>query len=656
MFDSIKIVTEFLPYPENMLEMKSEKGKDLLIFGRNSSGKTTIAREVYECQNNDDRYQSKSHFSLENEKYILLDSEKVYVYGYDHFIDFKTSKPVFESSDKIEELQSQMKTTEDKILFFASALAKFGGSKSRPDDTLARRLYPFGIKNASYNARTKESFSGVGLEYIKEVCDSEIYQELEKHRLENPSSQEGLRLRDLKSTINPLPPIELANKVIDLSYFKNKYNDEQLKTIKLLSVFPGLFGLKFSAKIWSQDLDKWNKQLDKLNASIPFVKEILEDFNSELALTFFDEQRLRFTLNSRNIYEVSSRGRLVGNLAQLSTAEQNILNLIYFFLKIHSDIEKIKSDANEEPQITILLDDPVSSTDFDNKIGIYSFLRNQIQRLGEKVDLKCIVLTHDEEVFYHFDKTLKDLGRSRETFELVREKGLIPINSENNFYSTCLWNVFNFAIGQKDELNSYIGNIMRKVLEAYSTFNYAIDMEELSTDEEILKKISNDRKNIFERNMYRLLLNSESHTANSFKKTANQSVSLFDIEEKKKTAKIVISLLYSLDDLHLKKHFIFYAKQHEKLKNYKEFKKELDRIDKDINRFETDLKNKQSVPAEYNLDIEETEKQISEKKAERNGLINKNEKLYDMLLINKDADSWWENTESEIQKWLEMNF
>ena len=114
--------------------------------------------------------------------------------------------------------------------------------------------------------------------------------------------------------------------------------------------------------------------------------------------------------------------------------------------------------------------------------------------------------------------------------------------------------------------------------------------------------------------------------------------------------------MYSLDDLHLKKHFIFYAKQHEKLKNYKEFKKELDRIDKDINRFETDLKNKQSVPAEYNLDIEETEKQISEKKAERNGLINKNEKLYDMLLINKDADSWWENTESEIQKWLEMNF
>ena len=51
MFDSIKIVTEFLPYPENMLEMKSEKGKDLLIFGRNGSGKTTIAREVYECQN-----------------------------------------------------------------------------------------------------------------------------------------------------------------------------------------------------------------------------------------------------------------------------------------------------------------------------------------------------------------------------------------------------------------------------------------------------------------------------------------------------------------------------------------------------------------------------------------------------------------------------
>ena len=635
MFNGIKIKKEYLPYPDKSLEIKNNKDEDLIIFGRNGSGKTTIAREVFECQSSD-RSESESYFlSSEGRRYTLSDSEKLYVYGFDYFINFNTSRPVIVSSDKIEDLQFKIDNTNKEINAIAQGLARFGGSNSKPNETLARRLYSLGIKGASFNARTKESFFRGELAFLKELCESSLYKNLSEHKNVSSSSEQ----------------------MINLQYFQNNYSDEQVKTIKVLSEYPGIFELQNKVEKWDEDLQEWNSELDKLSANIRLTKEYLKNLNQELSLIFFDKERIKFTLeNSKNIYEVKSRNKIVENLAQLSTAEQNIINLVFFFLKIHSDIDKIKSDANEEPQITILLDDPISSTDFDNKIGIYSFLRNQIQRLGEKVDLKCIVLTHDEEVFYHFDKTLNDLGRSRETFELVREKGLIPINSENNFYSTYLWNVFYFAVGQKDELNSYIGNIMRKVLEAYSTFNYAIGMEKLSTDEEILKKISNDRRNFFERNMYRLLLNSESHTANSFKKTANQSVSLFDIEEKKKTAKIVISLLYSLDDLHLKKHFIFYAKQHEELKNYKEFKKELDRIDKDISRFETDLKNKQSVPAEYNLNIEKTEKQISEKKAERNGLINKNEKLYDILLINKDADSWWENTESEIQKWLEMNF
>lgn len=635
MFNGIKIKKEYLPYPDKSLEIKNNKDEDLIIFGRNGSGKTTIAREVFECQSSD-RSESESYFlSSEGRRYTLSDSEKLYVYGFDYFINFNTSRPVIVSSDKIEDLQFKIDNTNKEINAIAQGLARFGGSNSKPNETLARRLYSLGIKGASFNARTKESFFRGELAFLKELCESSLYKNLSEHKNVSSSSEQ----------------------MINLQYFQNNYSDEQVKTIKVLSEYPGIFELQNKVEKWDEDLQEWNSELDKLSANIRLTKEYLKNLNQELSLIFFDKERIKFTLeNSKNIYEVKSRNKIVENLAQLSTAEQNIINLVFFFLKIHFDIDKIKSDANEEPQITILLDDPISSTDFDNKIGIYSFLRNQIQRLGEKVDLKCIVLTHDEEVFYHFDKTLNDLGRSRETFELVREKGLIPINSENNFYSTYLWNVFYFAVGQKDELNSYIGNIMRKVLEAYSTFNYAIGMEKLSTDEEILKKISNDRRNFFERNMYRLLLNSESHTANSFKKTANQSVSLFDIEEKKKTAKIVISLLYSLDDLHLKKHFIFYAKQHEELKNYKEFKKELDRIDKDISRFETDLKNKQSVPAEYNLNIEKTEKQISEKKAERNGLINKNEKLYDILLINKDADSWWENTESEIQKWLEMNF
>ena len=94
---------------------------------------------------------------------------------------------------------------------------------------------------------------------------------------------------------------------------------------------------------------------------------------------------------------------------------------------------------------------------------------------------------------------------------------------------------------------------MRKLLEAYSTFNYNKGIEEVTRNKNILEKVEDeDIKQYFENFMYRLILNNESHT---FDET--RSLNFYDFisrYEKIKTARSILILLNILDNTHLKSY------------------------------------------------------------------------------------------------------
>lgn len=150
----------------------------------------------------------------------------------------------------------------------------------------------------------------------------------------------------------------------------------------------------------------------------------------------------------------------------------------------------------------------------------------------------------------------------------------MQIGSENNFYSKHITDIYLFALGHKKELQFYIGNVMRKVLEGYSTFNYCMGMEELSTSVEIKNELSTqEEKGLFDNFLYRLLLNSESHQSDNSKKTEHNRVDYFSKQEKQNTAKIVISLLYRLNPLYVERHIVDFVETSEDFKQFKERKK-----------------------------------------------------------------------------------
>lgn len=95
----------------------------------------------------------------------------------------------------------------------------------------------------------------------------------------------------------------------------------------------------------------------------------------------------------------------------------------------------------------------------------------------------------------------------------LRNKKLIDFNyNRRHEYSELMKTVYDYALGEKEGLENLIGNIMRRVLEAFSTFFYKKGIDEISYDPVILSIIDDEGCiEYFKNLMYRLVLNGESH-------------------------------------------------------------------------------------------------------------------------------------------------
>lgn len=124
-----------------------------------------------------------------------------------------------------------------------------------------------------------------------------------------------------------------------------------------------------------------------------------------------------------------------------------------------------------------------------------------------------------------------------------------------NQCSVLLKAVYDYALSEEElEKDSYvIGNIMRRVLEGYSTFNYGMGIDALSRDGE-LKRRFGGLEVLLSNAMYRLALNDESHME---EKVASLNPTLaferYSYEEKRKLVRCVLVILHCLDSDHVKK-------------------------------------------------------------------------------------------------------
>lgn len=81
----------------------------------------------------------------------------------------------------------------------------------------------------------------------------------------------------------------------------------------------------------------------------------------------------------------------------MSLGERNIIALCYFFTQILSNQDVGRLYQDEE---LVVIDGPISSFDFENKIGISSLLKVQANRIvNGNIRSKILFLTHGLSVF-----------------------------------------------------------------------------------------------------------------------------------------------------------------------------------------------------------------------------------------------------------------
>lgn len=363
---------------------------------------------------------------------------------------------------------------------------------------------------------------------------------------------------DFNKTVTAIEPIRSA-----LSEINNKLAHNEIADLfKQYEVQKGQ--QEAEEEIYRQKSEVYKEKceaLDSLQLQLKRIDIAIDIINNGLKYVFFSVDRLSIRAEE-DMYRIYSNGQPVSP-KQISVGERNIIGLCYFFANIISGKSK---EAAYGDEYMILIDDPISSYDFENKVGILSFLKLKLgQFLLGNQNSKAIVMTHDlltyldlEKMFNELQEEWKKFFRGQKIKYNLYELKNCCIDRFNyrkrHEYTEMLKIVYGYAKGEAEEYGVVIGNIMRQVLEAFATFVYKKGIESISTDEEILACMSVEHKTYFKNLMYRLVLNGGSHTEEQARSLDIDFFSVITEEEKQRTAKEIVSFIYLLNKSHIKAH------------------------------------------------------------------------------------------------------
>ena len=349
--------------------------------------------------------------------------------------------------------------------------------------------------------------------------------------------------------------------LIDNKYIAHLELENEIKHFK--EVEEEIKKLKLEYESLEKELKDDRKDLNDLYSEKKNTRLAVDLINKSLRYVFFSKDRLEIKVDNDK-YNLYARGIPVKPNC-VSFGERNIIALCYFFTELLSNQE---AKNKYTKKIVAIIDDPVSSFDFDNKVGIMSLLKDKISSIIKNNDESQVaVLTHDFQCYYDLLKIADEIkkevssessGKKKLSYKGMELKNKDLNNLKNNYneYSELFKIIYKYACDEKGEYEYVIGNVMRRILEAFSTFVYKKGIEEVSTDDTILMCIDDENcARYFKNLMYRLVLHGESHMEERVK--ALQDTDFLDFiseEAKKRTAREVICFLYKLNSRHVLAH------------------------------------------------------------------------------------------------------
>lgn len=293
------------------------------------------------------------------------------------------------------------------------------------------------------------------------------------------------------------------------------------------------------------------------------------EINKVLTNIFLSPTRLflKEVEDNPNLYYVFSHGKHI-KCKDLSTGERNLIGLVYFILKTQANQTK-ESEFSKE--MLMVLDDPVSSFDNENKVQVYKYVFDvALRMLKGNSSSKIIILSHQYETIASLSRLFSnykatnpaDFNNKKDLLPLIKQikqdHSLETITKDGNFndYKYLLGDCFEAAEDRDDAVSKYYPlNQMRRILEAYSTFKYQCGLGDLLCDPKIINQIPDEnlRKQYPDLSIY-ISLNGGSHGETATQQLAEQStLDLEDPEAQKNVLRKTFCYLYAIDPVHIEK-------------------------------------------------------------------------------------------------------
>ena len=181
--------------------------------------------------------------------------------------------------------------------------------------------------------------------------------------------------------------------------------------------------------------------------------------------------------------------------------------------------------------------------------------------INSNAESQVLIMTHDIQCTYDLNKIAGAIKRENATGKVLytckelKNNTLAPFSDKRNEYSQIMQAVYDYACNNSED-DLTIGNSMRRVLEAFSTFIYRKGIREISCDEVILQEIEDqDYRDYFKNLMYRLVLNGDSHMEERIKSMEDiDYLNYLSVDERRRTAQEVICFIYLLNKQHVMAH------------------------------------------------------------------------------------------------------
>lgn len=308
-------------------------------------------------------------------------------------------------------------------------------------------------------------------------------------------------------------------------------------------------------------------ELSQLESMKSNINVALEEINDGLSFIFLDRSRLVLQ-GDKGVYSLYANGSKV-KPSDVSAGERNAIALCYFFTLIGEEKSRATAFSDE---MLIVIDDPISSFDQENRIGILSYLRSQIRRaIVGNPDTKVLCLTHDGYSMNAFKKMSTELvsaaKRAGEAYTIkspdvftLSEGELTEWKLNNTRYSELLKTVYTYSVSPSSSLRPYIGNAARKMLEAFSTFEFGLGITEFADSPVVLEKLSPEAtRDYFSSLLFNMVVHSESHLADPVKiEGIIETAPEYSAASLDRIVRDTLCLLYCLNKNHVLTHLSEY--------------------------------------------------------------------------------------------------